>query len=356
MAHDLRYGVAKSQADVAAADRKMVSKLNEISRNKSDTAFNINAGKIPIMAKIAGEKSGIIKPGSLASFGDADTPAIRAALGKLEQEGFGKGGAMAPGDKLKMAILQDMARKKSASAKGSGKRKKRKGGEMSSFSYKGQARGDGILSGLKAIVSNPHVRSLAKMAFNKLMPVLMKKLEGKGLKLAGQGLGLPGGALNKKLIKLVERRVLAAQPKLGKKGSGLGLPGNGKKLAEHVASESAKVMMPLLEKMARANIPEKQSKQLGSGLQDALFKGLKFLWKQFTESADREKYDPKSMAQLNRGIRSQADLDREYEARRRKRQGNGMSGEGFWKDFGDGFVKGFTGTMKFAAPLLKMLV
>jgi hypothetical protein len=33
-----------------------------------------------------------------------------------------------------------------------------------------------------------------------------------------------------------------------------------------------------------------------------------------------------------------------------------MYGTGFWKDFGKGFLKGFTETMKIGLPIVKMLV
>jgi hypothetical protein len=40
----------------------------------------------------------------------------------------------------------------------------------------------------------------------------------------------------------------------------------------------------------------------------------------------------------------------------KEQKGNGIIGKGFWDDFGRGFVQGFTGTLKAAAPLIPLLL
>ena len=95
-AHDLRYSFARSPTDVRIADLKMVNKLNELSRNKSDYKFNILMGKLPIQAKMLAEDFGILKPGAFSKMSGfrgstGDRKIAAANLRDLEQQGFGKG-------------------------------------------------------------------------------------------------------------------------------------------------------------------------------------------------------------------------------------------------------------------------
>lgn len=96
-AHDIRYGLAKSQEEVAKADKKMIETLQKASGK--DSNFNIQMGLRPIQAKYYAEKFGVIKPGRIASFGDTtpgkDTDLLRSTLATLESEGFGLAGGCA---------------------------------------------------------------------------------------------------------------------------------------------------------------------------------------------------------------------------------------------------------------------
>ena len=40
--HDIAYGLAKNQADISAADRHMLSKINEFARDKKDIPWSLN--------------------------------------------------------------------------------------------------------------------------------------------------------------------------------------------------------------------------------------------------------------------------------------------------------------------------
>ena len=89
-AHDIRYGLARDQSEVAKADKKMITKLKE-SKGK-DHWLNIQMGLRPIQAKYYLERLGIIKPGTFASFGDATPEEIalyRKKLDELEAQGYG---------------------------------------------------------------------------------------------------------------------------------------------------------------------------------------------------------------------------------------------------------------------------
>jgi hypothetical protein len=92
-AHDLRYGKAKTVADVRAADLKMVSKLKEIQKSKSDYRFNTYMGMLPIRAKMLLEDIGIMRQGSFADFKGvaiADQKTSNDKLKELTQIGYGK--------------------------------------------------------------------------------------------------------------------------------------------------------------------------------------------------------------------------------------------------------------------------
>ncbi len=95
-AHDLRYHFANSHDDIRAADKKMVSKLDEIQKNKGDYLFNIYQGKLGIKAKMALENAGIAKPENFTTFGEwkedspEDQKMLRDKLNQLEQEGYGR--------------------------------------------------------------------------------------------------------------------------------------------------------------------------------------------------------------------------------------------------------------------------
>tara|TARA_R110000782_G_scaffold206115_4_gene294363 strand:+ start:928 stop:1551 length:624 start_codon:yes stop_codon:yes gene_type:complete len=93
MAHDLRYSLSSDKSGVRAADIKMVAKLKEIAKNKSDYRVNIYTGQIPIQAKMKLEDLGVVGDQTFASYGglkDDEIPIAKAKLKELELQGYGK--------------------------------------------------------------------------------------------------------------------------------------------------------------------------------------------------------------------------------------------------------------------------
>ena len=91
-AHDVRYSLASSPEEVAAADQIMVDVLQKIRARRSDTLFNIKVGELPIRAKIFAEKHGLLKAGTIGSYGDAPRErrtALREFIAKETAEGYG---------------------------------------------------------------------------------------------------------------------------------------------------------------------------------------------------------------------------------------------------------------------------
>lgn len=107
-AHDIRYGLAKTQAEVAAADKKFISSIK--AAHGKDSEFNIQLGLRPIQAKVFAEERGILKPGKIASFGnfkEEDLPIVRPKLAELEALGLGQGGELLLAEKKN---LNDLSR------------------------------------------------------------------------------------------------------------------------------------------------------------------------------------------------------------------------------------------------------
>jgi len=88
--HDIAYGLAKNQADIAAADRHMLSKINEFARDKKDIPWNLNQDRlIGIKATVDNFKPGLIG----STFGGVDPkdiPLYESTKKQLEAQGYGK--------------------------------------------------------------------------------------------------------------------------------------------------------------------------------------------------------------------------------------------------------------------------
>ena len=92
-AHDIRYSLAKNAKDQRQADIKMVNKLNNIRKNKTDNLFNITAGKLPIALKMKLEDWGLVKHDTFANIGgvdEKDIPLLQQKLHELELQGYGR--------------------------------------------------------------------------------------------------------------------------------------------------------------------------------------------------------------------------------------------------------------------------
>ena len=99
MAHDLRYTLAKNTTDIRYADNKMISKLNDIERNKEDYRLNIIAVKNAMKSKRfyenvtnqQGELFSNIKKGETINgkISPENELKYNRELRKLEMNGFG---------------------------------------------------------------------------------------------------------------------------------------------------------------------------------------------------------------------------------------------------------------------------
>lgn len=213
--HDLRYSLAKDINDVRKADNKMISKVAEIARKKTDSLWNINQARL-ISAKVVLEDVGFLKrdafSGNLKKTRNAsDTALLKNKLAQVEQEGYGK---LKPVDRLKYSLLKKMVKSKPT-----------KGGSLNPA---GVMRGTGIvdfivknvLPGilrsvnitrhipveiLKSIVTNSvkmikngSISSIVSHLSKTILPIIMQYMGGRGLRTAGdrrprgQGLSLPG--------------------------------------------------------------------------------------------------------------------------------------------------------------------
>ena len=87
--HDIAYGLAKNQGDIAAADRHMMTKINQFAREKKDIPWNLNQGRlIGVKATVDNFKPGLIG----SSFGgvpEADIPLYERTKSQLEAQGYG---------------------------------------------------------------------------------------------------------------------------------------------------------------------------------------------------------------------------------------------------------------------------
>ena len=308
MAHDSRYGLAKSQKDVASADRKMISKLKDMQKKRQDSKFNIQLGMKPIQAKMHAERLGLVKPGTIASFGDiapGDRALVSGNLSKLEQEGFG-----APGSKLRTRLLNQQRVSKSLSGRG----------DLSSI-----------------------IKQLTSLLVDKALPALIAKMsKGSGLRLAGQrGLGVRQlkSDLHMKMLRVVNNGASRSRSLPGTSthvvGSGL-ISGNKLK---SMAMEATKTMLPVMIKMVLGKLGLKQT---GSG---------------FVNIEGRTVFKPSTMQRLAKPLNDA--LLKVLKKGLNALTGKSQVGRGFFDDFAKGFMKVWSPILKIAkvaAPLIPLLL
>ena len=95
-AHDLRYGLAQTEADVRTADNKMVQLIAQGRRSGKDSNFNLNQADL-IKAKILLEDKLGVPKSWFASYGREGKPQnvidlYQNKLNELQQQGFGVSG------------------------------------------------------------------------------------------------------------------------------------------------------------------------------------------------------------------------------------------------------------------------
>ena len=285
-AHDIRYSLTDSQSDVQRADKMMIDRLQEALKKREDNTTNINLGLRPIQAKYMAEKHGLISPGTFAKFGIEKDPADRALLSgklaELEQEGYG----MLPGENLKKQLLK-------------------------TYNNMGEDKKD-MLKGISSM--------LVKHA----LPIMIKRLGGNGLKLAGQGKNISQALY----MAMLKKQDDGASRKLGAVLGADGMRGRGivdtLKKVKPYAITAGKILLPIVMGAVEKKIREKYLS--GSGI------------------ARAKKIINKHVANaMTHYIKNDGNIKNMY-------------GTGFWQDFGKGFVKGFTTTMKIGLPLVKMLI
>lgn len=90
-AHDARYDLARSQIDIAEADKKFIEVAQRLLKTKEDTSFNINVGLRPIQAKYYAEKYKIIKPFTPINptINSQDLTLVNNKLDELKLKGYG---------------------------------------------------------------------------------------------------------------------------------------------------------------------------------------------------------------------------------------------------------------------------
>lgn len=91
LAHDARYALyGKDKDKIRAADKKMISKINDI---KDESRFNTLPSKLGIKAKILGEDFGFLKRDQFTDVNtmtDEDTLLVQNTLDHLEMLGYGR--------------------------------------------------------------------------------------------------------------------------------------------------------------------------------------------------------------------------------------------------------------------------
>lgn len=331
-AHDSRYALAKSQKDVASADRKMIAKLKQLQKQRLDSSFNIQMGMRPIQAKLHAESLGLVKPGKIASFGDAtDRGLVEGKLRELEQEGYGL-----PGDMLKMKLLRSMRKTKKTKRKGKSALKKhgKRGGGL------------GLPGGGLGLPGGGDMKTIAKhlagCVSSKMLPMLLKKLglSGGSLKLAGQGKKVEK-LLNMKLLRAMNNGASASKS-YGDMKKGYVMKGSGKKIEalKRGAVAVSKTLIPILLNLAI-------KKMGGSG------KSMSYA------ELERQHNNPTLLQNLSRKLSMGAFHFLKKALLGKGMSGAGMCGKGFWSGFKKGFMSVITPTLKVAkavAPLAPLLL
>lgn len=327
-AHDTRYALAKGQSDVVAADKLMIKKLKQMIKRKQGNSTNIAMGLAGIRGKMIAERSGIVQPGAIASFGgtaESDVPMLKAKLKELEQAGFG----LLPGEKLKKEILRKLRRegcKSKMQGKGKKAKKMKKGGAC------------------KSPCSNkPLAKKLTSAVGRKIIPLIMKSMKGRGLKLAGSGAMKSG--LYMQILKGLNDgsssdRGLGKGYKVGsgQKASGLKLAGTGmnKKQVKLLSQATARGLMPILMSMSMKS-------QKGKG--KVPFAELK-----------KRAMNPTLLDKLSRKL---FDIFAKKMSTLLKPKKKLQLGSGFFSDFGKGFMSVFkpaVSVLKTVAPILPLLL
>ena len=307
--HDIDYALAQTartakeqQKLIRQADKRMVSNLEKLSRNKSDSQLNIGVVKNAMKGKMLAEDIRLMKKGSfggpLTTRGMDDDILLVSKQQELEQQGFGH-----PGGQLKKILLRSSKKTRPLKGKGlklAGSRGSKGGRPLTTKEMmvikktcdECAMKGEGlkkIFKKTKKVLGHPVVKAIgsvilkeviipyAKEAIKNYMAGNGLKLagqRGKGLKLAGQGLVLAGGRYSGgKLASNIITDMKKVGLKLGKKISvDKVAPGVMKALKKKdlksklTASQQLHTLVGDLVKIMLPAFTGRRSGQIGSGL------------------------------------------------------------------------------------------
>jgi hypothetical protein len=254
--HDIRYGLAKTQADVRKADNIMINKVKQISRNRGDAPRNIAQASL-MRAKVLGEDLGVLRKDAFsgdlsknANIPAKDRALMMSKLNELAPQGYGSsrmhpqtvsGGSlqnMLPGDALKLKLLKQMARKRTKRQAGAGQSQSRDLGQ----NYKLMGNGINLPGGGK--------EPIQKFVMKKIIPSLMATV------------GIPKGTIaTSSIAKMV--------------GKALDMAKSGK--LPQIVSHLTKTILPILtaaklKHMASSRKSSANSRYKGMGIGDVLGK------------------------------------------------------------------------------------
>jgi hypothetical protein len=197
-AHDIRYVLANDLNDIRTADKILIKKIDEISKNKTDSKFNIAQAKL-IKVKMISEDLGLLKrtafSGDLSKkiLSQDDITLMNEKLKPLEMAGYGK----SPAFELKKIALS----------------------KVKSMNIKGAGIIDNIipmLDDIKKYVGNnllPIANTISslspKESAAKILPYILKKMKGNGISKLKE----------KQLMKHLEKAIMNV--KKGQSGKGM---------------------------------------------------------------------------------------------------------------------------------------
>ena len=264
--HDIDYALAQTartakeqQKLIRQADKRMVSNLEKLSRNKSDSQLNIGVVKNAMKGKMLAEDIRLMKKGSfggpLTTRGMDDDILLVSKQQELEQQGFGH-----PGGQLKKILLRATRKslyesKKTRPLHG-GKGLKLTGSHRNPTPKEMMVikktcnecamKGEGlkkIFKKTKKVLGHPVVKAIGSVILKEVIIPYAKEaiknyMAGNGLKLAGQGLKLAD---------------LHMPLQVGQRGQGLVLAGgrySGGKLASNIITDMKKVGLKLGKKIS----------------------------------------------------------------------------------------------------------
>lgn len=156
--HDIRYALSKTDADVRAADKKMVQSLKKIQAAKKDSSLNTQIGIRGIQSKMVAEDLGLIPKNKFATKNkvrNKDEEEFLEDKLKMFEEQTGYGKKPKPADELRQSILKGLKQGSGLKTAGSGLKTAGSGLKVAGDGLK--TAGSGIKSGAKHAEKHVHM-------------------------------------------------------------------------------------------------------------------------------------------------------------------------------------------------------